>query len=415
MTGALANPWFRRLWLAQVGLSLGDAVMQMGLVEYLRRAGMDVATETARMLFVAALPGVLWGPLAVLWLDRWPRRRTMLAGDSLRLLCVLALVWWTSPIASSESSRTALGGVLAVLFVLGTITAFYLPVRYALIPNLVAAEQLVPANTALSVSLAVANIGGRALGGWVAETFGVTPALLANAVAYGASLFWIATLRPPSASAPSSFGGPRRPAWQQWRDGWRYLATHRSALPLVMLAGVFALMLGVLIVTIVGYATETLRLGTAALGFLVGAAGLGAGAGVVLIGQGRPWSRSVWLPVTQLGILALCLMGLSVARQLPVVMLLMAVLGAVGATVMIPIDAKLQEEVDDSRRGAVYAARGILTSALMLVAFWLRFGTPWLRQTPPPTVLQICAVVMLGAAAWTTWVLRRKQQRHPAG
>ncbi|MDW8344080.1 MAG: MFS transporter [Verrucomicrobiae bacterium] len=412
MIGALANPWFRRLWLAQVGLSLGDAVMQMGLVEYVRRAQLDVATETARMLFVAALPGVLWGPLAVLWLDRWPRRRTLLISDAVRLACVAALVWWTQPLDAAWRPVSALTGVLVMLFVIGTITAFYLPVRYAMIPNLVPTEQLVPANTALSISLAIANIGGRAAGGWIAETFGVTVALLANAVAYIASLFWIATLRPPAApQAPSPVPRDRATVWEQWRDGWRYLLVHRTAMPLVVLAGVFALMLGVLIVTIVGYATDTLQLGTAGLGFLIGAAGLGAAGGVVLIGRGRPWSRSVWLPVVQLVMLAACLVALSFARDLPVVMLLMVLLGAIGATVMIPIDAKLQEEVEDARRGAVYAARGMLTSGLMLVAFWLRFGTPWLRQTPPPVVLQLCAIVMFGAAAWAAFILRRKQSQ----
>ena len=62
-------------------------------------------------------------------------------------------------------------------------------------------------------------------------------------------------------------------------------------------------------------------------------------------------------------------------------------LGAAAAPLLIPIDSKLQEQVDEKRRGAVFATRGMLTSATMVVAFWLQFGTTFFRETPSPVIL----------------------------
>ena len=167
--------------------------------------------------------------------------------------------------------------------------------------------------------------------------------------------------------------------------------------------------------TIVGYAQKTLELGTLGLGWLGGAAGLGAGLGVICLGQGRKWTRSIWLPPAQLvvggGLLGLLSMTDRPWVAVPVLM----ALGAVVATAVIPIDAKLQEEVDDKRRGAVFAARGMLTSATMIVAFWLKFGTSILRTTPPPRILLWLGAGAVFAAALTAVALRARQHKSAPG
>jgi len=87
---------------------------------------------------------------------------------------------------------------------------------------------------------------------------------------------------------------------------------------------------------------------------------------------------------------------------------LVVVLGAVAATVMIHIDAKLQEQVEDKRRGAVFAARGMLTSLTMIVAFWLQIGTSVFRDTPPETVLLWLGFGSVGTALLTLLAMRSK-------
>ena len=64
MLSLLDNKGFRRLWISQIALALGDAVMQMGLLEYFRAHGYSERTETAKMFFAVALRACCSG--------RWP-------------------------------------------------------------------------------------------------------------------------------------------------------------------------------------------------------------------------------------------------------------------------------------------------------------------------------------------------------
>jgi len=410
MKAVLQNKNFRRLWIAQVALSLGDAVMQMGLVEYFRVNGYSVRDEAAKLLFASALPALVLGPLAVLWLDRWQRRSVLLVSDGLRALCVALIVLWTVPAIVGRLQPQHLTHIYLLIFAVGAVTTFYYPARYAFLPNLVDTKSLIQANTLFTVSLAVANVGGRAVGGFVAEQVGVTWALLANVVAYAVSiaLVWMIRIEP-HAVKEAREGSAGRGGLAELREGWRYLWEHPSALPLVALSGVFAFLLGILAVAIVGYAMDTLGLRTGGLGYLVAAAGVGAGLGIALLGKGGAWTKSVWLPLAQLFLAALLIGGLGLTTNVWIAASLLFAMGAVGATVLIPIDAKLQEEVEDARRGAVFAVRGMWTSATMVVAFWLQFGTRILRETPAPTILLWTAGGALVAAMLAFVAMRTKR------
>jgi len=406
------NAGFCRLWGSMVVLSLGDALMQMALLELFRAHNYDERVETAKMLFAVALPGLLLGPLAMAYLDRWQRRTVLIVSDALRVLVVLGIALWLQPLLTGRVEVRHLWFVYTLIFVIGSVTTFYFPARYAFLPNLINPNQLVQANTIFAVTLSVTTVGGRALGGFVAEVFGVEIGVLANAVAYVVSVVLLAGIKlaPHATSRDADGRGPA--GWEELRTGLRWLWGHKTALSLVWLAAVFAFLLGVLIVGIVGYALDTLGLRTGGLGYLIGAGGVGAGLGLALFGRGKPWTRSDWVPFVQLLAAGLVLWLMSLTANIWLVVPLVVALGAVGATVMICIDARMQEIVEETRRGAVFAARGMLTSLTMLVAFWLQFGTKFFQQTPAPKILQWCGVCAVLIAAGTAVLLVRS--RRPA-
>ena len=379
----LLNRNFRRLWLSQVVLTIGGSLMQMGLLELFRRQHYDVQTETAKFSFAIAVPGLVLGPVAMLYLDRWQRRSVLILSDAVRALLALAIIGWLVPILTGNVAQRGLLEVYLLVGVIGIIATFYLPARVALVPNLVEAGQLVQANTIFTTSLAIATVGGAAVGGFVAERLGVTLAVALSGVSFLVSCGVVWGIQMPPHATTSNSQSPH----SEFLDGCRYLWQHPTALPLVLLNGFFAFLLGILMVVFVGYAMKTLSLKTAGVGYLVAAAGVGAGIGIGLLGRGKPWVHSNWLPVVQLLLAAGALIVLGLTTSVWLAALVMVVLGAVSATVLICIDAKLQGQVEDVRRGAVFAARGMLTSLTMVVAFWLQFGTEFFKRTPPPVVL----------------------------
>jgi len=406
MASLLDNKGFRGLWISQIVLALGDAMMQMGLLEFFRVHGYSERTETAKMFFAVALPGLLLGPLAIAYLDRWQRRHVLIASDASRAVIVALIALWVLPVQSGRVVPPNLFAVYVLIFVIGSITTFYYPARYALIPNLVFNKQLIPANTLFTTSLAIAGVSGRAVGGFVAERFGVEWAILSNTVAYlvATVLVWRIQMDPHATTGTGD--SARSGGWGDLKTGLAYIWEHPTALTLAVLSAVFAFLGGVFAVEIVGYTMETLGLRTGGLGYLLIAAGAGAAVGVGLVGRGKPWARATWLPFVQLLLVGAVLILMGLTARVWITVLLLFVLGAIAATILIPIDAKLQEEVDDKRRGAVFAARGMLTSATMIAAFWLQFGTKLFQRTPAPQIMLWLGIGSIAAAALAAVTLR---------
>jgi MFS transporter, DHA3 family, macrolide efflux protein len=411
----LDNTGFRRLWISQIALALGDAVMQMGLLEYFRAHGYSERTETAKMFFAVALPGLLLGPLAIAYVDRWQRRHVLIISDASRAVIVGAIAAWLLPVILGRVAFRNLFAVYILILVIGSITTFYYPARYALIPNLVGNERLIQANTLFTTSLAIAGVGGRAIGGFVAERIGVEWAILSNAVAYvvATALVWRIQMDPHATT-----GGPdsKEPGgWGDLKTGLLYIWEHPSALSLALLSAVFAFLAGVFAVEIVGYTMETLGLRTGGFGYLLVAAGAGAAVGIGLVGRGESWTKATWLPFVQLLLVGGVLILMGLTARVWITVLLLFVLGAIAATILIPIDAKLQEEVDDKRRGAVFAARGMLTSATMIVAFWLQFGTKLFQRTPAPQIMLWLGFGSIAAAVLTVATLQLGRHNPQSG
>jgi MFS family permease len=407
----LKNAGFRRLWISQIMLALGGASMQMGLLEIFRAHGYDVRVETAKFSFALALPGLVLGPFAIAWLDRWQRRGVLIISDGIRAVLVAGVVVWLLPLITGRIEQRSLLAVYIAVGVIGAIATFYLPARSALLPNLVEPGYLMKANALFAASLAIATIGGSAVGGFVAERIGVTWAVSANAVMYLMSVMFLWRIRVDPHASATAMTGIKNSGWSEFRIGMIYLWEHSSAMPLVILSGVFAFLLGILVVVFVGYAMKTLGLQTAGVGYLVAAGGIGAGAGIGLLGHGKPWTHSDWLPFAQLLMAAGALICLSLITNAWLAAPVVVVLGAVAATVLIYIDAKLQTQVEDARRGAVFAARGAVTSATMCVAFGLQIWTSVLRQTPAPRVLLWLGEGSIAAALLTVmmFLARRRQ------
>nr|ASV46667.1 MFS transporter [uncultured bacterium] len=81
---------FYLVWLGQLVSSVGSGLTRFGLgVWVFEETGS--ATSFALILFFAVLPGILLSPIAGAYVDRWDRRRVMIATDAGAALGTLAV------------------------------------------------------------------------------------------------------------------------------------------------------------------------------------------------------------------------------------------------------------------------------------------------------------------------------------
>lgn len=116
---------------------VGDWMLGIGLAYYVYvLTGSTMAS--AMVLLASFLPQVLLGSVAGVFVDRWDRKRTMVASNLLLAAGLIPLLWVESP------DRVWI--VYAVVAWEGVIELFLFPAEQAMLPRLVPADRLVTAN-----------------------------------------------------------------------------------------------------------------------------------------------------------------------------------------------------------------------------------------------------------------------------
>ena len=195
-------------------------------------------------VFAAAQLPVLLSPLVGSLVDRWDRRRILLAAAVARaaLVGAVPLLWQTGALA--------LWHLLALGFALGLCTQLADLALFAITPLAVPEPDIPAINGLLDTTLAAAQVAGPALGGVLIALTGAPAALLVSGVSFLVIVPPLLWFRPaPLAPQPRGAGvaGFLSDTW----SGLRYVLTHRILLPLglalmvlnIGVSGAFALLL----------------------------------------------------------------------------------------------------------------------------------------------------------------------------
>ncbi|MBL8144338.1 MAG: MFS transporter [Acidobacteria bacterium] len=343
------NRNFRFLWLGQVVSQLGDWFNAIAVYALL----LDLtgsATAVAVMMVVQQLPSALLGPWAGALVDRFDRRRVMIAADICRAVIVLGLVLVDSASTVWLAYVIVGGAVLA--------TSFFEPARSAIMPSLVSRDELLPANSLSSATWAVMLAVGASVGGLVAQWFGRDFAFVLNSLSFAASAYFLAQIRPPAMPVtPPATAAPHRGAGLS--VGVAFLASRRDILAYVSIKGAWAMAGGILLLLTV-FGERVFRLGEGAaggIGILYAARGVGAGLGAwmvkALLGSDeRRLARGVAPSYAAVG---LCYAGLAIAPSIWIAALAIVGAHAAGSVLWVASTVLLQLNVPDHLRGRVFA------------------------------------------------------------
>jgi MFS family permease len=303
--GLLINADFALLWSGQAISKLGDVVFDHTLVFW-------IATSIAREqrwaplavsgIFVAtALATLGAGPIAGVFVDRWPKRPTMLLMDALRalLLVLLLLVTGILPPPLQLPPFGQLGAIYLVVVLATICTQFFDPSRLALVGDLVSEPDRAHATGLLEVTRNLAVVVGPPVAALLYFRFGALWALLINALSFLVSFLALLVVHvSPSVVRPQS--GPQTHFRREFGSGPHFLLGNRVLMTILVTSVVG--MFGISAFSTLGifFALQNLQIPASLSSFLSLAFGVGAILGAVLAGffaQRLGVARTFWLSI----------------------------------------------------------------------------------------------------------------------
>jgi MFS family permease len=282
------NRDFLLLWTGQVVSTLGTRIsglayplLVLAVTGSPARAGLVAAAQAA--------PFLIWFLPAGALVDRWPRKRIMLAADAGRAVALASVA------VAVVLGRITIGHLMVVAFVEGTLFVSFLLAETAALPHVVPKPQLPTAIAQNQARDQGADLVGQPLGGFL---FGLGHAVpfAVDAVSYVVGFALVAPIR---RTLQEQRAPQRRHLLTEISEGVGWLWRQHLLRALVAIASAGNLAFSALGLTIIVRATD-LGASSTAVGVLLGLFGVGAIAGAVVA---PPVQRLVAPNVIMLGAL----------------------------------------------------------------------------------------------------------------
>jgi MFS family permease len=374
--GVFHSAAFFRLWMAQVVSSLGGWIGLVAIIALAARVSGGSEAAVGLVMAARLVPGFFFAAVGGVLVDRWDRRRTMVACDFGRAVIISML-----PVVDSLAS------LFFASFLLELLTLLWSPAKEASVPNLVPSDKL-PAANSLSLAAAYgtfpigsamfASLSGIAawLGGFDAlsalDVNRESLALWFNGLAFVVSGLLIMTIKLPEPPKRASRG---RIDWgQTWRElieGLRFVSGNKLVRSVMLGMGVGLAGCGAVIPLGPIYAKEVLGAGTSGYGLCMTGLGLGAAVGVIALSTvGRK------LPTEELFVGAVFATGVGLLlatsmATLAATVFLTGVFGMGAGAAYVSGFTLAQTHVTDELRGRTFAALYTIIRFCLLLALAL--------------------------------------------
>lgn len=221
------NRNYRYTWLGQVVSETGDYfnnIAVFSLVMEVTGSGLVVSG----VMLSRAIPAVLAGPVAGVVLDRFDRRRIMLASDLIRAVVALGFI------ATVRHPSAWLLYTLSALLMFAS--PFFTSGRAAILPTIASPAELHTANSLTQTTQWATLTAGTMLAGFAVAKLGFAAAFILNALSFFFSAYAVWQLRSTGGfvaeRGKSRSAGIVRP-WHEYIDGLDYI----RATPLVFWIG----------------------------------------------------------------------------------------------------------------------------------------------------------------------------------
>jgi MFS family permease len=225
--GLLRQRSFLLLWIGETVSQVGNAMALVG-VPLVAVVVLHASTFAVGLLTAAGwLPWLVIGLPAGAWVDRLPVRRVMICAD-----LVAAVLYAGVPVAAWTGVLTT-GLLVTVQLAAGAASVVFMTGYQVYLPSVVAAADLIEANTKMQGSASAAAFAGPGLTGLVAQGLGAVTALAGNAVSFLVSAGCLLGSRPSYPQARPGEQG-RRTLRREIADGVLLLLRDKYLRPMTV-------------------------------------------------------------------------------------------------------------------------------------------------------------------------------------
>lgn len=404
---------FILLWIAQIISQFGDRITQMALIALVYKTAPGSSMKLAKMLSLTIIPIFLIGPIAGAFVDRWDRRRTMVVCDLLRAFLILLVsiffMHWTVIIP-----------IYIVVFLVFSISCFFIPAKLSIIPDIIKKEHLLTANALNASSGIIAAFIGLAVGGFIVELIGVKNAFFIDAGTYFISAFLIYFMvikyRTSEDKKKSTDLHHIVDVSKRWsfissiKEGLKYMTQHPDVKAINGILFFLMSIAGALYSVIIIFVQKTLNSITFDISILSVFLGIGFFVGsMVYAGFGKKFNKysAMYYCLIVLGIL-ISVFSIIVSNfpNTYVASILVTLMGISVAPIAIATNTLVHEKIPEDMRGRIFSGIGIIMNIALLACMFLSSFIA--EKINPAVIITSIGIITVAGSILGRILIRRK-------
>jgi MFS family permease len=369
MLAVLRQRDYALLWFGGFISMLGDFVLFVGLpYEIFRLTGSTLAT--AGMVVAYLVPSILFGSVAGVFVDRWDRRRLMVAVNLVQAVILLALLL---------VDGLGLWVIYAVLVVESSVSQLFQPAQIALMPSLLSGgeKELITANALSGVGRHGARLIGPAVGGVIVAAGGLGAVAVVDSASFVISAAMLALIRthPTRHDTTDSIEHAALSAWgrlvNEWVAGLRVVWHQPVLRAMLVFFSITAVGEGLTSALFVPWTVGPLHSDATGYGWVLSTQAIGGLAGALVIARMGPRLKPVplWIgSALAFGAIDLVLFTYPVLYpHIAPALIMLVIVGVPGAAMGAAVTTLQQSQTQDSHRGRVVGAIGAVAGVGALI------------------------------------------------
>jgi len=362
--------------------------MALVALVYQHKPGSDMAL--AKLIAFTIIPVFLIGPIAGAWVDRLNKKNIMIISDILRGFLVLLIPLFIA--------MKLMPLVYITIFIIFSISRFFIPSKMAIIPDIVPKEKLLIANSLQDTTHMIGNVVGLVVAGLIVNIpfIGAIGGFYIDAASFFVSASLIAMIvrkkfvkevRGDIIATKKALGNSLKISiFAEVKEGWRYIVKHERMHFVTWVFFLFLAGIGAISCVIIVFIQQAFGNATRDLGFLGMCMVVGLFLGTLLYGrfaQKIRKEKAIFASFIMTG-LAIMLFA-AVVKDYPNFLLstlLSAFIGFAASPIMCSATTMTHEFIPENARGRIFSSiEAVIHLSFMVFMFIAAYAAKFIDRS----------------------------------